>query len=420
MVLKPKLQLSGVKKLSAVVNSAIAQPAVAVRADESIDLGLIDVRPQVRTKVRNLEELAESIKVLGVHTPIIVHAEANGRYRLIAGERRYRASLLAGLTEIPAVIKRGLSEREIRRIQVSENNDRDGITPYEQAMGVIQDVETYGVEEAQAIWNRSEPWISKRVSVKGYDAKIVQLMDDELTGDLELLQALNQIVKLKPDDFPILEAKLRDGQLTRDEARTKLAGIKSWKAEQEQIASRRQQIAPRAAAPVPADDEQSSAQASRQNPADEQTSDDVAPGDAGSSSSPPTPGSLRVERSAARQGGSTSTDDDQVKYNFQQRLLEVFEQGKVARELCRAVKVGTANLNCTKDETDWALWSTFLTMALPVLQECGAERSTSMLKRLQAELKQSSPSELWKSLHPGGEQGQEPQPIAVMPADWRL
>ena len=49
-----------------------------------------------------------------------------------------------------------MTELQIRRLQVTENNDRDDLTAYEEAMGVIEDVELYGTKEAMTIWNRGE------------------------------------------------------------------------------------------------------------------------------------------------------------------------------------------------------------------------------------------------------------------------
>ena len=121
---KPGLNLG---KLSAVAQIAVkpAQPA-----DAEIELSRIFSVKQVRKTFRNLEELAESFKLNGIIEPLVVHEEADGRYRIIVGERRFRAAPLAGLVKVPVIIKKGLNELQIRRLQVTENNDRDDLTAY--------------------------------------------------------------------------------------------------------------------------------------------------------------------------------------------------------------------------------------------------------------------------------------------------
>ena len=80
------------------------------------------------------EELAKSIKEKGVIEPVIVSKDsATGKYMLIAGERRYRASLEAGLTEIPAVVREDIDEKDIIEIALIENIHREDLNPVEEA-----------------------------------------------------------------------------------------------------------------------------------------------------------------------------------------------------------------------------------------------------------------------------------------------
>ncbi|TXT28371.1 MAG: chromosome partitioning protein ParB family [Rhodocyclaceae bacterium] len=147
---KPGLSLG---KLSAVAQIAVAKPTQP--ADAKIELSRIFSVKQVRKTFRNLEELAESFKLNGIIEPLVVHEEPGNEagivnYRIIVGERRYRAAPLAGLTEVPVVIKKGLNELEIRRLQVTENNERENLTAYEEAMGHLEpwrglDQQTHGL-----------------------------------------------------------------------------------------------------------------------------------------------------------------------------------------------------------------------------------------------------------------------------------
>ena len=80
-----------------------------------------------------LEELAESIRENGLLQPILVREYGAGRYQIIAGERRFRASKLAELTEIPAIIL-DKSDREVAQIALIENLQREDLNPIEEAM----------------------------------------------------------------------------------------------------------------------------------------------------------------------------------------------------------------------------------------------------------------------------------------------
>ena len=83
-----------------------------------------------------LEELAASIKTFGIIQPLIVLRSGN-RYVIIAGERRFRAARLAGLTSVPCVV-RELTPREMREIALIENLQREDLNPVEAAEGIAE------------------------------------------------------------------------------------------------------------------------------------------------------------------------------------------------------------------------------------------------------------------------------------------
>lgn len=210
-----------------------SQPAVAVATPAGTDtllaIDAIDVVPQIRKKFVEIESLADSLKQNGFIAPLVVHAVSDGRYRLICGERRLRAARHAGIGQVPVVIKRGLDERQIRAIQVAENNDSQDLTPYETIQGVIEDVERHGRQVAMQIWNRSEGWVSKRMAVQRFRPEIVDLLAQEICGDLETLYTLHQIAEQPAgaESFTRMMDKLSGGAtLTRDEARVALEAVK--------------------------------------------------------------------------------------------------------------------------------------------------------------------------------------------------
>lgn len=94
-------------------------------------------QPRKNFNAQAMNELMESIRQHGVIMPIVVNDNHNGTYMIIAGERRYRASVMAGLTTIPVVV-RDYSEREIKEISLIENLQREDLNPIEAATAMKQ------------------------------------------------------------------------------------------------------------------------------------------------------------------------------------------------------------------------------------------------------------------------------------------
>ena len=95
-----------------------------------------------------LNELAQSIQAMGVLQPIIVAPGEDGRYTIIAGERRFRASRLAGLSEIPAIVRDWDTQTRLEAALV-ENLQRDDLNPVEEAMGVRKLMDDAGLTQEQ-------------------------------------------------------------------------------------------------------------------------------------------------------------------------------------------------------------------------------------------------------------------------------
>ncbi len=108
-----------------------------------------------------LEELAESIRTHGVIQPLTVREMANGYYQIIAGERRWRASRLAGLEEIPAVIIEA-DDKKAMELALIENLQRSDLNPVEEANGYDSLIREYGLtqEEAAARVGKSRPAVT--------------------------------------------------------------------------------------------------------------------------------------------------------------------------------------------------------------------------------------------------------------------
>ena len=93
--------------------------------------------PQPRRRFENLEALAESIRERGVLQPLLVRPLGDGRYAIVAGERRYRAAKMAGLAEVPVRVL-DLPEKEARLLALVENLQREDLNPYEETLGVLE------------------------------------------------------------------------------------------------------------------------------------------------------------------------------------------------------------------------------------------------------------------------------------------
>lgn len=103
------------------------------------ELNVYDIEPNRDQPRRNFDEtslkkLAESIGEVGVVSPILVTKKDNGMYEIVAGERRWRASKIAGKKKIPAIVKK-YEKKEIMEVALIENLQREDLNPYEEALG---------------------------------------------------------------------------------------------------------------------------------------------------------------------------------------------------------------------------------------------------------------------------------------------
>lgn len=122
-----------------------------------------------------LEELAQSIKEYGLIQPIVV-TKKDGYYGIVAGERRWRASKIAGLTEIPAIIRED-DERINSEISLIENMQREDLNPYEKALGVKTLIDNYGLtqEEIAKKLGKGRSTIANMVRVLNLEPRVLEM-----------------------------------------------------------------------------------------------------------------------------------------------------------------------------------------------------------------------------------------------------
>ena len=119
----------------------------------AVTLNLNDIEPN-RDQPRKdfdetaLSELADSIAQHGLIQPIVVKPNLDGRYSIIAGERRWRASRMAGLTEVPVVIKEA-DEQTLMEIALIENLQREDLNAVEEALGYRSLIDTSGLTQEE-------------------------------------------------------------------------------------------------------------------------------------------------------------------------------------------------------------------------------------------------------------------------------
>ncbi len=148
-------------------------------AGGSVKLKLMDIEPN-RDQPRklfdddSLAELAQSIAQHGIIQPLLVRPLADGGYQLVAGERRWRAARIAGLAEVPVII-RELSEDEVMVLSLIENLQREDLNPIEEALGFQKLIETFALSQEQAAEKvgKSRPAVANALRLLKLPAEII-------------------------------------------------------------------------------------------------------------------------------------------------------------------------------------------------------------------------------------------------------
>lgn len=133
---------------------------------QEMDIYLIDTnedQPRKTFDKEKLEELAESLKLHGVVQPIVVR-KMGERYSIIAGERRYRAARMAGLSTVPVVV-RDMDEMQAREVALIENIQRENLNPIEEAAAIksLMDLHDLTQEEVSRRISKSRPAVSNTI-----------------------------------------------------------------------------------------------------------------------------------------------------------------------------------------------------------------------------------------------------------------
>ena len=141
-------------------------------------------QPRQMMQDQGLNELAQSIQEQGVMQPLLVRPISAGRYEIIAGERRYRAAKLAGLKEVPVLVKT-VDDQATAAMALIENIQREDLNPLEEAQGLGRLIEEFGYthEQAAKAVGKSRSAVSNLLRLTQL-AKAVQAM--LLKGDIDM------------------------------------------------------------------------------------------------------------------------------------------------------------------------------------------------------------------------------------------
>lgn len=153
-------------------------------ANSTVTLGINDIEPnrdQPRKQFdeKALEELSKSIEQNGIIQPLLVRPMLDGSYQLVAGERRWRAARMAGLTEVPVTI-REMTDEEASVFALIENLQREDLNPVEEAQGLKSLIETYGFtqEETADRVGKSRVAVTNTLRLLKLPASVLKLLGE--------------------------------------------------------------------------------------------------------------------------------------------------------------------------------------------------------------------------------------------------
>ncbi len=174
--------LLGSAVVAATNNEPVAESELRHLAVDLMQRG--KYQPRVNMHNDSLQELADSIRAQGVVQPIVVRPIGEGRYEIIAGERRWRASQIAGLHEIPAVV-RDVPDSAAIAIALIENIQRENLNPIEEARALQRLLNEFDMTHQQAAEavGRSRASVSNLLRLQELNDQVQQML---IKGELEM------------------------------------------------------------------------------------------------------------------------------------------------------------------------------------------------------------------------------------------
>lgn len=172
------------KRLGKGLSALIPEINDEVDKKEIVKIKLSNIRPNKNQPRKEFDEdrikaLSDSIKNVGVLQPIVLKPTDENNYMIIAGERRYRASIMAGKEEIPAVIK-DIPVKDIMEIALIENLQREDLNAIEEALAYKSLIENYKVtqEELSEAVGKSRPHITNTLRLLNLQKKVIRMIEN--------------------------------------------------------------------------------------------------------------------------------------------------------------------------------------------------------------------------------------------------
>ena len=161
-----------------------------------------------------LSELADSISQHGVLQPLLLRPLLTGGYRIVAGERRWRAARMAGLTEVPAVV-REMSDTEEMLFALIENLQREDLTPLEEARGyrTLIDAQDFTQEEVSQAVGKSRPAITNALRLLNLPEDIQQMLEN---GEITAGHARTLLSFKREEDMRLGAKRAKEGASVRE------------------------------------------------------------------------------------------------------------------------------------------------------------------------------------------------------------
>jgi len=199
-------------------NESKDQPAPVIAAPnnefkripvEMLQPGMYQPRRNIQSEA--LEELAQSIRSQGLMQPLVVRPLAEGKFEIIAGERRWRASQLASLEKVPCIV-REVSDEAALALSIIENIQREDLTPIEQAIGLQRLKTEFDLTHKQIAESvgRSRAAVTNLLRLLSLHESVKQMLE---TSELEMGHA-RCLLSLEPADQVMLAKQIAEKQLS--------------------------------------------------------------------------------------------------------------------------------------------------------------------------------------------------------------
>ena len=201
----------GLDAIFAENNAESAEGAVSIRISE-IEPNREQPRKEFDSEA--LSELADSISQHGVLQPLLLRPMLSGGYRIVAGERRWRAARMAGLSEVPAVI-REMTDAEEMLFALIENLQREDLTPLEEARGyrTLIEAQDFTQEEVSKAVGKSRPAITNALRLLNLPEDIQGMLE---RGEITAGHARTLLSFKSQEDMRLGAQKAKDGASVRE------------------------------------------------------------------------------------------------------------------------------------------------------------------------------------------------------------